>query len=153
MTWFLTAVQMQLVDAWFETTLRAGTEKFTAEVGKLGGPRHVEYWAAEWVDPYLAEPIAPDLWRVSGSLLLTGTPSSSRPATGDLDLQIELALEGFGQTSQPVALDLQIQMALGNATSLSLDIELALDVYQAGYFDREDSAYIEREDGARLQRE
>lgn len=125
--WYLSEAEMHVLDAWFQDTLDVGERKFVIPIAKLGPG--IEYWAAEWIEPYTAEPIQSkqrSFW-VTGSVLLTGEPSDTLPDTGQLALDIAVSLGGFAAPSpapNPLALD--IVVSLGTLTLLQLDIVVSL---------------------------
>lgn len=146
--WVLDADEMQAFDAWFESSLVVGNEKFTLEVPKLGPGR--EFWAAQFDAPYTAEPIALGFWRVTGSVLLTGTPSDTPPETGELGLEIRFSLGASARVSVPNPLALEIAFSLGSVSSLALEILFSLgSIDPGGYELRADFGYQLRADGGR----
>lgn len=131
-SWLLTARQMQVFDAWAESDLDALANRFTVKLKRLGVG--FEYWAAEWISPYTAEPIAsPDaLWRVSGSLLLTGSPSDTAPDTGALQGITTVSLGGSGVLQVPNALSGVTIVSLGSLIPLVGVTEISLGVIDNG---------------------
>jgi len=150
--WLLTESQMLAWDAWYEDTLDAGNRQFACPVAKLGGGT-VEYWTAQFIDPDVDDPIASpgQLWEVSASVLLTGTPSDTLPDTGDLDLSTLVTLGGTADLTVPAPLSLSTLVTLGSATGLSLETLVTLG--PPSFELREDGGYELREDGGREERE
>jgi hypothetical protein len=126
--WRLTQAQMTDLDLWFEQTLNVGVEQFTAEVANQGPGRL--FWRAVWAEPYVAVPQpTPEgvFWTVTGRILLTGTGEATRPTTGDLSAEIEVALLGAGTLVLPeTPLATEITVALEVITALRAEITVAL---------------------------
>lgn len=126
--WKLTQAQMTDLDEWFEATLDVGVEAFTAEVANQG-PGQL-FWRAVWVEPYVAVPQGtPDgvFWTVTGRLLLTGAGEAARPLTGDLSVEIDVALLGSATLVLPdTPLATEIVVALEFITALRGEIVVAL---------------------------
>lgn len=131
-SWLLNEELMLRFDAWTENDLQTLTQKFTIQLKRLG--EGFEYWAAEWVGPYTAEPIASpeSLWRVTGSLLLTGTPSDTAPDTGALDGVTTVSLGAFGSLLVPNALAGVTVVSLGTIVPLVGITEVSLGVIDNG---------------------
>lgn len=94
---FLTAELMQVFDTWFEDTLVVGVAKFSAQVAQQGAKTRL-WWEAEWVDMPRSEPLAPDAWRVTGRLLLTGIGSVDGPLNSSARVEFGAALTGVART-------------------------------------------------------
>lgn len=126
--WKLTQAQMTDLDLWFESTLNVGVEPFTAEVANQGPGRL--FWRAVWVEPYRAVPQPTPrgvFWTVTGRILLTGEGEATRPTTGALSAEIEVALLGSGSLVLPdTPLAAEIVVALGIITALRAEIVVAL---------------------------
>jgi hypothetical protein len=156
-SWLLTARQMQVFNAWAERDLDVLTNRFTIKLQRLGVG--FEYWAAEWVRPYSADPIAsPDgLWRVAGQLLLTGEPADSPPSTGALEGATTVSLGGSGVLNVPNALEGVTIVSLGAFIALQGLTEIVLGYflpYDPGGNELRDDDGIElREDGGNELRE
>lgn len=146
----LEADEMVAFDDWYENTLKVGNERFTAEIANLGPGR--VFWTAQWLEPYDAEPLHLGRWRVTCALLLTGTPSDTRPATGELALSVPIELDGSATAAAPIALVLSISIDLDAVTSLSLSVPIELISFAADYELRETGSgggYELREDGSK----
>lgn len=100
---FLTPAQVLAFHNWFEGPLLAGAAQFTACVAKQGLGKL--YWAARFLEPYIAEPTpGARLWHVSAKLLLTGSPSATAPYTPNMSAATAVALVGAGTTTAPMNL-------------------------------------------------
>lgn len=156
-SWILTEAQMAAFDAWAERDLDVLSRKFTIQLKKLGAG--FEYWAAEWLAPYASEPmLTPDRhWKVTGQLLLTGTPADALPSTGELEGVTTVSLSGSGTLSVPNALagttivSLGAFIALQGITEISLGYFLPYD--PGGNELRDDDGIEIREDGGNELRE
>lgn len=144
--WILDTPQMLAVDNWFEITLHVGDLTFTAQIGKVGMPT-VEYWTAQWVEPYVAEPLPGGWWRVTGALLLTGAPTDARPSTGVIEQELFVDLLGSARVFGPSAIEQEIAIALGGARPIASEIRIDLD--SLPYELRDDGGFELRDDGSR----
>jgi hypothetical protein len=119
---------MTALDLWFEQTLNVGVEPFTAEVANQGPGRL--FWRAVWAEPYVSVPQpTPEgvFWTVTGRILLTGTGEATRPTTGELSAEIEVALLGSATLVLPdTPLATEITVALEVITALRTEITVAL---------------------------
>lgn len=147
----MSAAAMALHDAWFEHTLKVGTEAFTAPLFGWG-TSEVEYWSATWLKPYKAEP-RKGFWIVSGQLRLTGEPSLTLPEPTSAAVEFGLSLTATATSSSIAEAEVEFGAALHTVQLGAVEFEAALLVVIPSYFDREDTGYIEREDGSKLQRE
>lgn len=74
--WLLSGAQMADVEQWYEQTLDAGAIEFSARVANQGAG--LLYWRARWLE-FQTEMMHLGRGRVSGKLLLTGTPQVEVP--------------------------------------------------------------------------
>ncbi len=149
--WFLTPGQMTSVDAWFESTLLVGSRQFTAPVKAQGAG--LLYWAAEWLEPYTAEPVSRGRWYVSGKLLLTGEGSTTPPVLSTLGIEFGAALTGSASLTVGGFLGIEFGAALKQPVPLGIEFGAALR--QVGNFRlrESDGSYTLREGGGRRIRE
>lgn len=120
----LTPAQMQAYDDWFENTIIVGQTHFTAWVANLGAGQL--YWDACWIAPYLSEPFATPggvFWRITGRLLLSGEPSETRPADGEIAVEFIAHLTGAASVVIPVELAVEFTAYLSPATHLAVEFE------------------------------
>jgi hypothetical protein len=130
--WLLTEQQMADFDGWLENTLQALTQRFTLGLQRIGVG--LEYWAAEFVGEPSKDPIpSPNgLWRVVGSVLLTGEPSDTPPETGALALRTIVELNGSAVLTVPNPLSLHTYVRLGSRVALSLRTIVELNITNNG---------------------
>lgn len=121
----LNAAAMQAFDAWFEDTLQVGQLSFSARVANQGPG--LMWWEAKWVEPYTAEPRGFGKWRVTGTLFLSGEPSSDGPTITSLGLEVSLALKGSGSIVSDTSLAVEYSLALLTALSLGLEMTFSID--------------------------
>lgn len=148
-SFLLNAAKMAEFDAWFEDTLDRGNRQFTVQVGALKSTR-LEYWAAQWLEPYTADPIASKqgLWRVSGNLLLTGEPSDTRPDTGAFELDMRMTLGATAALFNANTFELDMSFHLGVVASFMIELPFSLGVLPPPTMElREDGGIELREDG------
>lgn len=148
---FLTAAQMAAFDNWYEDDLDVGKRQFSARVANQG--TGLLWWCAEWLDRPLETPLAGGHWRVTGSLLLTGTGSATGPANtsaavefaGTLLVTAAATLDGNGAVEFAASLE---TVALG-----AVEFGAALLDHPPFYVLREDLSFVLRQDGGKILRE
>jgi len=145
----LEAAEMLTWDTWYEDTLHAGVEHFTARIANIG-PGLV-YYDAQWLEPYVAEPMHLGRWQVSGALLLTGRGQDAPPSTGVLELEIPVELFGSNTIFSSNALELEIEIELGAFTPLRLEIPVELGALSFEL--RDDGGFELRDDDSKEERD
>lgn len=108
--WWLTAARLAAVENWYEVSLRAGEREFAAEVKTEG--EGTQWWTARWVQ-FQTEMKTKNRGRVTGKLLLTGTPQTHAPNGVDLAMTAGSAL-----------LDIRSNLALATDMTMSISIDL-----------------------------
>jgi len=108
-SWFLSAARLAAIEEWYETSLLAGERQFAAEVKTEGDA--TEWWTARWIS-FQTEMKTKNRGRVSGSLLLTGTPEAEPPNGVDLSMTVGSALV---DTRSTLALATDMSMSVGAA--------------------------------------
>lgn len=127
----LTANQMATFAAWFENSLQAGAQWFTASVANQGPG--LLYWQARFEAPYTAEPgDAAGSWRVTARLRLIGEGSATAPVSTSLMSDVIVALVGSANLVIEQTLSSDVTVALLNAITLSSDVVVALSSIRNG---------------------
>lgn len=123
-SWFLSAQQLLAIDYWYQTTLRAGALEFAAEVLHLGPG--VRWWTARWIS-FQAEMRNGNRGVVSGSILLTGSPSLTPPSGSDMQLAVRASLLGIPKNvAIAKRLRLSVSAALISPVRVKLHVTAAL---------------------------
>lgn len=105
-------------DTWFEVSLKAGTEYFSAEVSNLGPG--LLWWKARWLEPYTAEFLGGRWWKVTGKLMLFGEPSTTPPQPSALAGGVLFDLTGEASALAGQPLTGGVTFALLSATGVSI---------------------------------
>jgi hypothetical protein len=115
--WQLEADQMGAVIDWYEETLKAGAEPFSAHVAaeEQGG---LVYWWARW-KTFSTEMQHLGRGRVSGEIFLRGDASADPPNTSSLRMEVRAALRSIPGS------------IVGNST-LAMEVGAALVSIQTG---------------------
>ena len=148
----VTAAQMLAFHTWFEGSLQAGAVEFSAQVANQGPG--LLWWRARFVSPYTAEAgEGGGVFRITASLLLTGTGSVTGPYTPNLYAASQTALTGSIVLTAPVSLAADSVIALLPTIFLGAATTVALLPILSGYLLREDGSLLQREDGTFIKRE
>lgn len=125
--WSLNSAQMAAFDDWFENALDVGSNFFSIRV-KDQDSAGLLWWKAKWVEPYTAEPLAPNRWRVSGSVRLFGEGTATPPNVFSMELAIAVPLNATAVLTAPQPLELEITVALVSTEAVgALNFSAALD--------------------------
>lgn len=124
-SWLLSADQMPRFYAWFENTLQAGSLSFAARVA-AEGPGNL-YYAATWLGPYQASPLAKGRWRVSGQLYLEGEGQSDPPGLTTMRAEFSAALTGSAKLTAPAQFAAEFVAALAPSVRFKAEFVAALE--------------------------
>lgn len=105
---FLSKEKLQAFDDWYHIALRAGERQFAAEV-KNEGPGTL-WWTARWIS-YQCEMKTKNRGRITGSLLLSGEPSTVAPSGSALSMTVRVDLRDI-RSSISLPTDLSMTVAV-----------------------------------------
>ena len=123
--WFIESDIKQTVERWYEETLRAGTDQFSAQIARIDSTG-LEWWTCQWDSPPTWTPLAFDRWEVSGRLRLTGVRSLTAPVSTSAAVEFTAALVG---TATPVIssnAEVEFSAVLGTAALGAVEFTAAL---------------------------
>jgi hypothetical protein len=123
--WFLRPNQELTVDAWFENDLKVGSEKFSAQLARIGG-RFLMWWECQWVSPMAWTPLANGYWRVTGELLLTGDGSLTAPVVTTAAVEFGVILTGSATAVVINAAESEFGIALTQFSSGAAEFGITL---------------------------
>ena len=129
--WSLNSAQMAVFDDWFENALAVGSNFFSIRV-KDQDSAGLLWWKAKWVEPYTADPVAPNRWHVTGSVKLFGEGSATPPDVSALALEISVPLTGSAVVTAPQGLELEITVALVSTTGIG-NLEFSAQLLQVSF--------------------
>lgn len=125
--WFLEADELLAVIDWFEDVLQAGALEFAALVANQGPGQR--WWRARWMS-FQTELLHKGRGRVTGTLLLVGSPSETGPDLSQLAAEISVALRSSATATIPALLEAEIVIALqaqSGDTLLAAEVPVGLD--------------------------
>jgi hypothetical protein len=123
-SWFLSAQKLQAIDDWYENALKSGERQFAAEVKKEGAG--TLWWTARWIS-YQCEMKTGNRGRISGSILLTGTPQATAPAGIDLGMSVGVALLDIRSSIVlPADMSMTVSVALNQPLPMAMSLSVPL---------------------------